>query len=120
MVYLGYFPGEGVKSWDGSSWDSFGKGLPKDIRAEQIVRASDGTIYLTTEYSGLFRLASGSSEWQDISNAQFKRRSQLEGVNEYRRISAFCADPKNPKKLYLATKHTLYSSADAGKTWNVL
>lgn len=120
MVYLGYFPGDGLKSWDGSSWDSFGKGLPKDLRAEQIVRASDGTIYLTSEYSGLFRLASGSSDWQDISSPMFKRRSQLEGVNEYRRISAFCIDPKNGNRLYLATKHTLYASADAGKTWNLL
>lgn len=120
IVYLGFFPGDGMKAYDGSSWSSFGKGLPADIRAEQILRDRKGTTYLTTEYHGIFRLASGDSKWVDISSPLFKRRSQLEGVNEYRRISAFCIDPANENKLYLATKHTLYSSTDAGKSWNIL
>jgi hypothetical protein len=106
--------------WDGSSWDSCGKGLPENLRAELLVRGRNGTVYLTTEYSGLFRLSAGESKWTDLSSPLFKRRSQLEGVNEYRRISAFCIDPKNDSRLYLATKHTLYTSADAGKTWAVM
>ena len=117
IVFAGYFPGEGIKVYDGSSWSSMNRGLPDGLRAEQFVRDPKGDLYLTTEYHGIFRLAAGESSWTDISGPALKRRSQLEGVNEYRRISAFCVDQKKPDRLYCATKHTLYTSADAGKNW---
>lgn len=114
--YIGFFPGEGIKGYNGS-WHNMSDGLPDKFNAEYITSDSDGALYLTTEYSGIFRLEKGEKRWEDISSQVLKRRTQLEGVNEYRQISAFCIDPTDNSKLYLATKHTLYKSADRGKNW---
>lgn len=113
---IGFFPGEGIKGYDGS-WHNMSDGLPENINAEYITEDQDGALYLTTEFSGIFRLEKGAGRWTDISSSVLKRRTQLEGVNEYRQISAFCIDPADKSKLYLATKHTLYKSADRGKNW---
>lgn len=115
--YIGFFPGEGIKGYDGGSWHGMSEGLPKDLEAEYITSDSKGTLYLTTEYSGLFRRSVNDSKWMDISSPSFKRRTQLKDVNEYRTVSAFCVDPSDERKLYLATKHTLYRSDDSGKNW---
>lgn len=116
-IYIGYFPGKGIKAYDGGSWHDYSDGLPSGFEAEYITSDSKATLYLTTEYSGIFRRAAGDSRWTDISSPAFKRRTQLPDVNEYRNISAFCIDPADESRLYLATKHTLYRSNDAGKTW---
>jgi len=117
FVYIGYFPGEGVKGYDGSSWHKMSQGLPENIEAEYITSDINGTLYLTTEYSGIFRRAVNDAKWNDISSPVLKRRTQLKDVDEYRSISAFCVDPADPAKLYLATKHVLYKSSDSGKNW---
>jgi len=118
MKYIGFFPGEGIKGYAGSSWYDMSEGLPKDLEAEYITSDTKGTLYLTTEYSGIFRRAVKDSKWTDISSPVLKRRTQLKDVNEYRTISAFCIDPSDEKKLYLATKHTLYKSDDSGANWH--
>lgn len=115
--YIGYFPGEGIKGYDGSSWHDMSEGLPDNIEAEYITSDSKGTLYLTTEYSGIFRRAISDTMWIDISSPLLKRRTQLQGVDEYRSISAFCIDPADQSKLYLATKHVLYKSSDSGRSW---
>lgn len=116
-LYIGYFPGEGIKGYDGSSWHNMSEGLPENFEAEYIASDKNGTLYLTTEYSGIFRRAQNDPVWNDISSPLMKRRTQLAGVDEYRSISAFCVDPADPLKLYLATKHVLYKSTDGGKSW---
>lgn len=113
--YIGFFPGEGIKGYDGS-WHDMSDGLPGEFTAEYITSDSTGALYLTTEYSGIFRLEPDGNKWDDISSSVLKRRSQY-GIDEYRQISAFCIDPADNSKLYLATKHTLYKSADRGKSW---
>ena len=118
FIYIGFFPGEGIKGYNGSSWSDMSQGLPKDFEAEYIISDKDGTLYLTTEYSGIFKRGVSDSKWRDISSPLFKRRTQLEGVDEYRSISAFAVDPDDTSKLYLATKHVLYKSSDSGKTWD--
>ncbi|HEY1407197.1 MAG TPA: putative glycoside hydrolase, partial [Spirochaetota bacterium] len=114
---VGYFPNEGIKAFNGSSWKNFNEGLPADLVAENITADSKGTFYLTTEYSGIFKRDKDSDKWELISSPLLKRRTQLADVHEFRRISSFCIDPKNDNVLYAGTKHTLYSSVDAGKTW---
>lgn len=114
--YIGFFPGQGIKGYDGS-WHDMSHGLPEDFNAEYITSDSKGAIYLTTEYSGIWRLEKGEKKWRDISSPVLKRRTQLEGINEYRQISAFCIDPADDNKLYLATKHVLYSSRNRGESW---
>ena len=116
-LYVGYFPGEGIKGYDGSSWYNMSEGLPSNLEAEYITSDVNGTLYLTSEYSGIFRRAVSDSRWIDISSPVLKRRTQLQGVDEYRQISAFCIDPSDSAKLYLATKHVLYKSPDSGKSW---
>ncbi|MCL2154519.1 MAG: hypothetical protein FWH53_02520 [Leptospirales bacterium] len=118
FLYIGFFPGEGVKGYNGSSWINMSQGLPEDFEAEYIISDNDGTLYLTTEYSGIFKRSGDDSKWIDISSPLFKRRTQLDGVDEYRSISAFAIDPNDKSKLYLATKHVLYKSSDSGKSWN--
>ncbi|MCL1833005.1 MAG: hypothetical protein FWG49_00725, partial [Leptospirales bacterium] len=118
FLYIGFFPGEGIKGYNGSSWKNISQGLPKDFEAEYIISDSAGTLYLTTEYSGIFKRSVSDSEWIDISSPLFKRRTQLDGVDEYRSISAFTIDPNDRSKLYLATKHVLYKSSDSGKSWS--
>jgi len=117
FIYIGYFTGEGIKGYDGSSWRDMSEGLPGKLEAEYITSDSGGTLYLTTEYSGIFKRAVNETKWTDISSPVLKRRTQLAGVDEYRSISAFCIDPADISKLYLATKHVLYKSADGGRSW---
>lgn len=117
FIYIGFFPGEGIKGYNGSSWQDMSEGLPSDLEAEYITSDTEGTLYLTTEYSGIFRRAINDSQWTDISSGVLKRRSQLQGIDEYRSVSAFCIDPSDNSRLYLATKHVLYKSSDRGKTW---
>lgn len=117
FLYVGYFPGEGIKGYDGSSWHDMSQGLPENLEAEYITSDVNGTLYLTSEYSGIFRREPGDSKWTDISSPVLKRRTQLKDVDEYRQISAFCIDPSESSRLYLATKHILYKSTDKGKTW---
>ncbi len=115
--YIGYFPGEGIKGYDGSSWHDMSEGLPGNLEAEYITSDTAGTLYLTSEYSGIFRRSSADTKWVDISSSVLKRRTQLKDVDEYRSISAFCIDPADKSRLYLATKHVLYKSSDSGKSW---
>lgn len=115
--YVGYFPGEGIKGYNGSSWRDMSQGLPDNLEAEFITSDSKGTLYLTTDFSGIFKRSVSDNMWIDISSPLFKRRTQLKNVDEYRSISAFCIDPADSSKLYLATKHVLYKSSDAGQSW---
>jgi hypothetical protein len=114
---IGYFPGEGIKAYNGNSWKSYNDALPSDLVAEKITSDSKGTLYLTTEFSGIFLRRTSDSKWTNIATPLLRRRTQLTGVNEYRRISAFCIDPSDESRLYAATKHTLYTSTDGGATW---
>ncbi len=117
FIYIGYFPGEGVKGYDGSSWSDMSQGLPDNLEAEYITSDSAGTLYITSEFSGIYKRSVNDTRWIDISSPVLKRRTQLQGVDEYRSISAFCIDPADKTKLYLATKHVLYKSSDSGKSW---
>jgi hypothetical protein len=114
---VGYFPGEGIKALSLNSWNDFNEGLPKDLVAEYIAESPSGIIYLATEYSGIFKRGKADKKWTDLSTKILRRRTQLAGVNEFRKISAFCIDPQNENHLVLATKHTLYSSNDGGVNW---
>ncbi|HPS58081.1 MAG TPA: putative glycoside hydrolase [Spirochaetota bacterium] len=116
--YIGFFPGKGIRAYDGDSWRDYSDGLPSGFEAVYIISDSKGNLYLTTEYSGIFRRCNNDSKWRDISSFMFKRRTQLEGVDEYRNISSFCIDPADESRLYLGTKHTLYVSHDSGASWN--
>lgn len=116
--YIGFFPGKGVRLYNGSSWRDYSDGLPSGIEAVYMTSDSKGNLYLTTGYSGIFRRGTQDSVWKDISSAEFRRRTQLAEVQEYRNITAFCIDPGNESRLYLATKHTLYASNDSGASWN--
>lgn len=83
-----------------------------------MISDSKGNLYLTTLFSGIFRRGANDSAWKNISSDEFRRRTQLTEVQEYRKISAFCIDPANESRLYLATKHTIYVSSDSGTSWN--
>jgi hypothetical protein len=114
---IAFFPGEGLKGYNGSSWSDFSEGLPKDIIPENITSDSKGTLYLGTEYSGLFKRSVTDDKWTNIATQDLRRRTQLQGVSEYRKISSFCVNPTNDSIIYAGTKHALYMSSDAGKTW---
>ena len=117
IKFIGFFPGEGVKAYTGSSWKSYSEGLPADLVAEYITADSKGTLYLTTEFSGIFRRTASSDKWENIATSDLRRRTQLADVHEFRKVSSFCIDPDNNNRLYAGTKHALYRSDDAGKTW---
>lgn len=116
--YIGFFPGEGIMGYDGS-WHDMSEGLPEEFNAENITSDSGGALYLTTEYSGIWRLEKGEKKWKSISSPALKRRSQY-GIDEYRQISAFSIDSSDDSKLYAATKHVIYTSKDRGVSWEKL
>jgi hypothetical protein len=117
MKSVAWFPGDGVMGYNGSSWENFSEGLPKDIVAEQIVSDSKGTLYLGTEYSGLFRRGANDRVWTNIATSDLRRRTQLKDVHEYRKISSLYIDPANDRTIYAGTKHALYQTTDGGKSW---
>lgn len=109
---------EGVLVSDdsGSSWDSFNRGLPERIKPTGLYKAGD-YLYLTTYNSGIFRSPEKSSEWENISSDDFRKRSIYQENSGYRTISAFNYDRKNPDSIVVATKHNIYHSLNRGKTW---
>lgn len=103
----------------GRSWNSLNKGLPDNVEPLRLYQAGD-YLYLTTWSSGIFRSREASPEWINISSPDFRTRSIYSSKPGYRKISAFNLDPADPQSLVLATKHTIYRSADRGDTWERL
>ncbi len=109
------FKGVLVSDNNGRSWSDCNDGLPENCIPQRIYNAS-GKMYLTTFSSGLFKF--NDDTWENISSSMFKRRSIYEQDAGYRKISAFAADPGNADNIAAATKHSIYRSADGGRSWN--
>jgi hypothetical protein len=94
-------------------------GLPDSYTPLRLYKGKNFN-YITTMYSGIFRTNKTNSKWVSINSDLFKRRTTLKNINEYRKITAFCSSANKPKKLYLATKHTIFVSYNRGKSWKKL
>ncbi|MEC8774043.1 MAG: hypothetical protein VXX79_04255, partial [Pseudomonadota bacterium] len=60
---------------------------------------------------GLFRLKSGSEDWENITNG---------GLPEKCEIRAIVVDPKNTDRVYVGTQVGPYVSEDGGDNWTPL
>ena len=60
---------------------------------------------------GLFRLKSGSVDWENITNG---------GLPEKCEIRAIVVDPKNTDRVYVGTQVGPYVSEDGGDNWTAL
>jgi len=116
LKFIAFLHDDGIKGYS-SQWFDLSDGLPRDLIPEHITEDFQGNVYLTSEFSGIFRLSKGETKWENISSPIFKRRTQLPDVHEFRDISALCIDPENQSRIVIATKHTLYESKDRGKSW---
>ena len=101
----------------GRRWERFSRGLPDNCVPLKIHAGPGGALYLATWDSGLFRRDPGADAWTDISGADFAAAGVYPVEGRRRKISAFAADPGNPAQIAAATKHGLYLSGDAGKSW---
>lgn len=104
---------------EGRSWKNDNDGLPKNIVPLEL-EITGKIQYLTTKNSGLFRRDNPDSDWTAVSSPDFLRRSIYFTDTEYRKISAFAVDKKNPLNIALATKHSIYRSIDGGQNWELL
>lgn len=110
--------GEVRRSTDGgASWRDFGQGLPANIRPLKIFADGQGTLYLTTASSGLFRRAKDGARWEALGARELLERPLAAATGRYRKITAFAADPENPLRLAAAAKHALHLSDDGGASW---
>lgn len=93
-------------------------GLPEITEPQHFYQDSQYQ-YLITRRQGIFRRSIGNREWQLLSDSIYKRKTIYPDIQEYRTISAFTHDRSKPGLLFMATKHTVYSSNDYGSTWKV-
>ncbi|MDY6968795.1 MAG: putative glycoside hydrolase [Spirochaetota bacterium] len=101
----------------GNSWKDFNMGLPKDCVPITIKSDSSGNLYLTTKENGIYKLPNGNALWESINSKDFLARSLLNSEKRYRKISALSIDYQNTQKVLIATKHSIFSSKDGGKSW---
>lgn len=129
VLYVTGF-GRGVfKSTDGgNSWQVKNNGLPAEPFAWRLARDSRGTLYLVLarrSEDGSIGNAGDGAVYRSIDGAQSWRRLALpEGVNG---PNGLAADPKDPRRLYLAAWGRpagnkpvgggIFVSTDAGATW---
>ncbi len=95
------------------------QGLPDDIQVNRFYPFEDGSIYCSTMKSGLFQYLPETG-WKQLLNDEFKRRTMLEGVDEYRKVTGFARSPENKDRIAVAVKHAVYTSENNGETWNKL
>ena len=71
--------------------------------------AANGTIWVSSSAFGgghVFRSANGGAAWTD-------RSGNLPDIP----VNAFIVDPKNTKRLFVATDHGVYRTSNGGTTW---
>ncbi len=109
-----YNTSEGLLSFEGKKSKSINANIPKNLIPVDFILDDNSNYYLSTLQSGIFR-SDGSGSWENIAPIEFKRRTTLDDVSEFRKISSFDVFEN---KIIAATKHSLYLSVDKGKTWS--
>lgn len=103
---------------NGRSWSQFNGGLPKDAEAARLYGFSgknEQRIYLATIESGLYKLDGG--KWISLNSGLFRSKRVYKSEGKYRKISAFAEDDQNPRRIFAATKHSVFESSDSGNSW---
>ena len=110
VVYLGTI-GDLLMSADkGESWTSMTSAVTNDVVFDVEVDASTGDLFLATRDNGIERLSRGPE-----GGILIEATSKLPDGDVPQYIAL---DPKNAATMYAFGKsHTLYKSADGGKTW---
>ena len=89
----------------GASWDLIASGLTDAGRAQRILVAPGGVLYILA-WKGLYRNVDRGETWEMIS-------SEVSGYKK----SILSVDPSTPGTLYATLKTGLAKSTDGGKTW---
>jgi hypothetical protein len=86
---------------DGKTWAPFSFGVQKSLRLLKMTSDKEGTLYVTTNPAGAYRLTNGSMQWTPVSDKE---------------IASLSVGAKN--ELYLGTvRKGLFRSTDHGDTW---
>ena len=64
-------------------------------------------IYAGAETSGLYRLAPGREDWEELTN----------GLPESPSVCGLAIHPANPEVVFAGTQNGPYRSLDRGNTW---
>jgi hypothetical protein len=91
------------------------EGLPADVEIISFYTKGEN-IYCTTMKSGLFKL-NDENVWIQLLDENFKRRTMLDGVDEFRKVTGFAQSSNNPLFIAAATKHSMYLSYNGGVSW---
>ncbi len=129
-IYLGTGGGLFVSHDGGRAWQSFGSDLPIETVQHIAIDSHDpDRVYVVTDRA-VFVSQSTDASWRKL----FEVSSTEETVEEPEAIeedgtaepppsstlTTLAIDPQDSNHLYLASLHGLFSSADAGATWQRL
>ncbi|HDP81042.1 MAG TPA: hypothetical protein ENN21_09400 [Spirochaetes bacterium] len=104
----------------GRAWKDANRGLPPRCRPTALRSGPAGRLYLLTLDAGLYTSDGRGGPWVSLNTDAFRSRSLTAPDGAMRTISAFAADPSDPRRLLAATKHSLYKSDDGGRHWSAL
>jgi photosystem II stability/assembly factor-like uncharacterized protein len=85
---------------------TYGAGLDNRTTALAVSSDAPDTIWVGTVSSGLLVSRDGGASWQKVA-----------GVPSEAPLTFIKQDPRQPARLYVGTKQTLYLSRDGGETW---
>lgn len=120
-----YESGDGGRTW------STVRGQPTGLRPNHMVRAGDGTFYLsygdepgpdTMNDGAVWKFAPASGQWQDITPAPQSTDTEKDGFG----WGAVTVDPSDPQVLLATTfcrygpHDDIFRSTDGGRTWTPL
>jgi hypothetical protein len=85
---------------------TYGAGLDKRSTSVMTFAGTPGTIWAGTVSSGLLVTHDNGATWQTVV-----------GVPSVAPVTVIVQDPRQPSRLYVGTRQTLYASQDGGATW---
>jgi photosystem II stability/assembly factor-like uncharacterized protein len=104
---------------DLQSWSYHGEDPNPWAGGEDVVFAGDGHIYAIYgqgKFAGIGRSFDDGRTWQAISGPEFG----LPAKNQAKRSSSIYAHPDDPQRIWAVVDQKLYTSEDAGDSWNVI
>lgn len=114
IIYTGsssgrfYYTSNGGGTWNNRTNAAWGANEIRDIR---INPSNNQEVYVALNNVGIYRTQNAGTNWTDVTGNL--------GTLDVREVFSMVVDfSKDPRHIYVGTKHGVYGSQDGGTTWS--